>query len=843
MANNILEAALKYAAGGWCAVPLKPGGKVPYIKGWQDGASTDEAHIREWFKRPSDNIGIVTGSKSGVFAIDCDEKDGKHGNQLFVELCQQHGTPEALNTLTQITPSGGRHYIYKSPVGIVIRNSASKRLGEGIDVRGDGGQIAVAPSRLSDGRQYKWQGKVPVLEAPSWLLELVREQEYTPPAERQSLNLPTASTGSHVDAYVQKAIESECYRVLNAPSGEQNETLFKAAANLGELVAGGVLPESEARAALERAGSAYASKDGQKALLDTINSGIAKGKTHPRGVPDRPKDKGKSTSSGSQKTYDIQTAFFENSNFNVAGSTATDIGTRFGLSPETLNRYRVGVQPEWRHPDASNTTPATARLIVPTSERSYRAVLLDDPTQVETYGKTCVFNADALSKSERPVFVTLSDVDALSLIEVGFVAVAVGVPREVSAIVQAIKDAGPIVPVILAMPNTDDGEWLGQELEARLNDLGLKDLFVCRRNLAGGEATVNRALLVCGKDILQELATSVEQGVVDLWSQEYMATVCALPYMDTFASNVNKSRPAVSTGFKTIDGILGDGLFSGLYVLGGMSSNGKTTLAWQIVDQIAERGHDVLIYTLEQSRDELIAKALSRYTMDSCYAMGESKSVAKSMRGILDGRRWANYTQREQEIIDRAFVRFKEHAGRVFMVEGNGEVSAAHIRKGVERHIAYRRTRPVVFVDYLQVMQPMNDKMTDKQAVDRNVSDLRRISRDFDVPVLVISSLNRQSYDEAVNMSSFKESGNIEYSADVVIGLDLEGMDKVEGKSDEKRKERKELIEQAKSGDSRRIELTVLKNRNGKAYEKCVLEFWPLFNLFKENTSTDFEAF
>lgn len=127
-------------------------------------------------------------------------------------------------------------------------------------------------------------------------------------------------------------------------------------------------------------------------------------------------------------------------------------------------------------------------------------------------------------------------------------------------------------------------------------------------------------------------------------------------------------------------------------------------------------------------------------------------------------------------------------------------------------------------VDYLQILAPFNDRATDKQNVDRAVLELKRISRDFKIPVLVISSFNRVNYREAVSMESFKESGAIEYSSDVLIGLQLRGA----GESGFDPTE-------AKQRNPRDVEAVVLKNRNGPVGARIRFRYYPVFNFFAED--------
>ena len=136
----------------------------------------------------------------------------------------------------------------------------------------------------------------------------------------------------------------------------------------------------------------------------------------------------------------------------------------------------------------------------------------------------------------------------------------------------------------------------------------------------------------------------------------------------------------------------------------------------------------------------------------------------------------------------------------------------------------------MVIIDYLQILKPINNKMSDKQANDFNVSELKKLSRDFDIPVVVISSLNRTNYSSAIGYESFKETGAIEYGSDVIIGLQLKGienMEKIKTESDKRNQ-----INNLKSNNPREIEVIVLKQRNGLAYSKCDLKYYSQYNYF-----------
>ena len=147
---------------------------------------------------------------------------------------------------------------------------------------------------------------------------------------------------------------------------------------------------------------------------------------------------------------------------------------------------------------------------------------------------------------------------------------------------------------------------------------------------------------------------------------------------------------------------------------------------------------------------------------------------------------------------------------------------------------------PVIIVDYVQILKTPDVRLTDKQKTDENVVELKRISRDYNVPVIGISSFNRENYTAPVNMTAFKESGALEYTSDVLIGLQYEGMDYLEDEKDGARQKRirqlfKENELSARKGKAVPIQCKVLKNRSGGKGD-CVFYYFPMFNLYTEET-------
>ena len=161
----MIDAALSLSSSGIPIFPVKPD-KKPYIKFWQDEASTDPLMVKTWWRQwPEANVAMPTGEKSGFVAVDVDVKNGVDGYESLSSIEAMFG---AQGTRRVETPSGGVHLIYS------CNQEVKNRIGilDGIDVRGDGGYI-VAQGSVIGGSAYKVIHDVPpeemTLEMVIWI--------------------------------------------------------------------------------------------------------------------------------------------------------------------------------------------------------------------------------------------------------------------------------------------------------------------------------------------------------------------------------------------------------------------------------------------------------------------------------------------------------------------------------------------------------------------------------------------------------------------------------------------------------------------------------------------------
>ena len=347
-----------------------------------------------------------------------------------------------------------------------------------------------------------------------------------------------------------------------------------------------------------------------------------------------------------------------------------------------------------------------------------------------------------------------------------------------------------------------------------------------RIDLYGGHKDANEALTSDRAAFIEAVtaAENIEAATLEAEREAYLKTSAGAhlqEFIDGIADSVN--TPAIPTGFKRLDSVLDGGLYEGLYVFGAISSLGKTTLVTQIADQVAQGGHDVIVFSLEMARSELMAKSISRHTFLNVTENGGAVGIAKTTRGITTGARYARYSRDEQETIERAITAYSRYSERIFIIEGIGNLGTEQIREAVRKHILFTGRNPVIVVDYVQILAPTDIRATDKQNTDKAVLELKRISRDFKIPVLGISSFNRANYSVAVTMEAFKESGSLEYGSDVLIGLQLQGAG-----------EKHFDVNEAKQKDPREVEAVILKNRNGATGGKILFDYYPKFNYFRE---------
>lgn len=184
--------ALRLAEIGWRVVPIKPGMKRPAMSAWQHAATSDTQTIINWFSGMyrDHGIGVATGPQpngQNLIVVDVDMHDiERSGYDTLSELEKRYGALPT--TVTVATGSGGRHIYLLAPPSVEIRNDAGKRLGAGIDIRGDGGQVLAPPTVHPNGTAYVWVDgcspwDIEPAPMPKWMVDLIANPQAKPPTD------------------------------------------------------------------------------------------------------------------------------------------------------------------------------------------------------------------------------------------------------------------------------------------------------------------------------------------------------------------------------------------------------------------------------------------------------------------------------------------------------------------------------------------------------------------------------------------------------------------------------------------------------------------------------------
>ena len=311
-----------------------------------------------------------------------------------------------------------------------------------------------------------------------------------------------------------------------------------------------------------------------------------------------------------------------------------------------------------------------------------------------------------------------------------------------------------------------------------------------------------------------EIFTEAEKHVTDWRSKAQPPKTLYLA--DYFANQlkadieVMKNYADRLTGFKNIDK---QQIFSpGLYVIGATPAAGKSTFCWQLLEQLAERGEDCIYCSYEMSGLELFTKTAARrlflrdkqttLTAADIRRGSWSTQLDCVINEVANSKTNLQVLEMQDESIDELLIRLKP--------------------------LCFNKQKaPVICLDYLQIVP--SSKESTKLGVDDSVRKLKKFQRDTNSTFIVISSFNRANYTQGVSFESFKESGNIEYTADVVWALQLFVLNSINPNNiaDARKK-----IDVAKKKQPRQIQLKCLKNRQGTNYD-CYFNYFSAHDYFE----------
>ena len=300
----------------------------------------------------------------------------------------------------------------------------------------------------------------------------------------------------------------------------------------------------------------------------------------------------------------------------------------------------------------------------------------------------------------------------------------------------------------------------------------------------------------------------------------------------------------IPTEINSLYEVLGGGLKNGLYVIGANPGMGKTSLMLHIAINLALKKHHTLFFSLDMSDIQTTIRLLSNtsYRFDDLENM--SINDLSNPRKIYSG-------DKLNDNVKKLYDKYLEINGYINVLSihedvlgkvDNSVTYVESVEKAIKNFRQYLKQTPVVVIDFLQLLQnqPTSSyrdeydgeitlKSYDRRLeMDKVIEQLKKLSSVYKLPIIVITSTNRSSYTKSnsydnsdYDIGFSKESGNIEYIADVLIRLTSNNdAPTVFGGPEQKV-----------------INLNIVKSRFGLAQKTIPMAFIPEYAFFREETS------
>ena len=506
----------------------------------------------------------------------------------------------------------------------------------------------------------------------------------------------------------------------------------------------------------------------------------------------------------------------------VPGSRGYEYLTGRGLSPETIGRFLLGYDSE----NDRITIPYDLSCSYYATRTIEGKTFRKPPTEIA--GEEPVFNVNALY-TDRFCFVCESQLDAISCMQAGGTAVAVG-GTGLQKLINTLERRSATHCMILCFDNDLAGQSRQRDAANRLKELGIP--FIEARFSSDqyeGPTKDMNDLLLSNAD---QLKADVVNNMYAAKNHELVTGSFLYPvgeYEELFKQHMTAQRQRISTGFIDLDKVLYGGLMNELYILSADTSIGKSAISVYIAQNIAASGIDVLYYALEMSRDEFIARGtsmISREENKNPIPYGEILNFMWDDSAKEFYRR--SYTDYEK-YAKEYFRRYRKH---LYFIEGGFhgktalEIAETAEAFKKEHHI----DQLVIVVDYLQRLRADPNDRSQRDAMSITsaaVQVLGNLASQRHNTVIAISSISNSQKGQPVTDAAGKYSGDIRYTGGILLGWNWRGYSDVSNED-----EREKTAQTCKERGYREMYLKVLKQRSGERDYKQTLFYYPAYNYF-----------
>ena len=450
---------------------------------------------------------------------------------------------------------------------------------------------------------------------------------------------------------------------------------------------------------------------------------------------------------------------------SLKGSAGETYLLRRGITAESMERFNLGFGL-----DGSNH-PA---IFMPHDKAGsyYTTRTINDsdvPHHRKPTGTQAILYNEAAMYVKAPCFVVESQLCAISIMQEGGAAVALSGLPGINLFLKKATEKQPSAVLILALDNDDPGQKAQEKLAAALDEKGIPYIEF---NVAGDCKDPNELLqrdpaaLRSRIDGALGAAWPLQKAKADKEEAE-LAMRTGPGMVDSFftLAQTMEYRP-IPTGISDIDRATCGGFTNKTLVLiSGAPGLGKTAIAQFMTESIAKAGRDVLFINLEMSREQLLARSLSRYVW-------LNEKMDMSSLDVLRGYSWTN--EQRQALIRSAELYKKEIAPR-FVYNPDGVTNSLDSILQVMDSETVRiqelgREAPIICIDYLQLIDA-GDK-DPVEGLKKAIYKLKEFAKNHNTVVIAINATNRASNKTGtVDLESGRDTSATEYSGDLMLGL------------------------------------------------------------------------
>lgn len=313
----------------------------------------------------------------------------------------------------------------------------------------------------------------------------------------------------------------------------------------------------------------------------------------------------------------------------------------------------------------------------------------------------------------------------------------------------------------------------------------------------------------------------------------------------------NRTGTPMNIGFPCLQRIIRSALIKGLICIGAAPSAGKTAFIMQMAFSIAaaRNPRDVLIFSLEMPRNELIARDVSRLTYMLPQISDAFKGAPRTTAEILSGSTFdelsgerVNFSEKDLQLINQAYGYYKQVGERIYIHETEQQPTAECIAAIAERFTEeHGGEPPVIFVDYLQLIKSSDPRSDERRTQTATTYIFKNLSKSIGgkgTTIFAISATARMNYYETDPEGFGKESGGIEYTADATLFMQYAPAFEnytASGKTEADRWKNKENACKAEGAkEDREIIVSVIKNRAGRRNQYIKYLFHAKYNTYQE---------